>query len=149
MNAWRVIRLRTLLALSPPERCALLRVAALVAVLRLGLGAVPVRTLRYLLAQASPAVLPRFGSAEGCVRAVRRVSAHVPGATCLVQALAVEALFRRLDLPSRLCMGVGRSNDGRLLGHAWVEYQGRAVIGEGLPPRYARLPLDPSERSTT
>jgi Transglutaminase-like superfamily len=143
-----VTRLRKLVALSRSERRVLLLVAALVMALRVMLLVVPVRTVRHLLARAVPAFLPRSASPEALVHAIRRVGAHVPGASCLVQALAVQALFQSRGLDARLCLGVGRNDDGRLVGHAWVECHGRTVIGEGLPERHTRLILDSQEPST-
>jgi hypothetical protein len=54
----------------------------------------------------------------------------VPGATCLPQALAAEAILRRQGHPADLRLGVKRGDDG-VEAHAWVESYGRVIVGEG------------------
>jgi hypothetical protein len=49
--------------------------------------------------------------------------------TCLSQALTVQAMLARRGLSSRLHVGVVRGDHGELEGHAWVEREGRIVIG--------------------
>ena len=71
----------------------------------------------------------------------------VPRATCLPQALAAEALLTRGGLPADLQIGVKKTSDGKLLAHAWVESNGRIVVGnlpEGLAA-YTRLPTIPRD----
>ena len=54
----------------------------------------------------------------------------MPGTgTCLVQALALQVLLEREGFPASLCIGVARGQRGQLEGHAWVESQGRILIG--------------------
>jgi len=70
----------------------------------------------------------------------------VPGATCLPQALAAEALLKRGGLPADLRIGVMKGASGKLLAHAWVESDGRIVVGDlpGGVDVYTRLPTLPS-----
>ena len=69
----------------------------------------------------------------------------VPRATCLPQALAAEALLTRGGLAAELQIGVMKTEAGKLLAHAWVESEGRIVVGD-LPDlrAYTRLPTLPS-----
>jgi hypothetical protein len=50
-------------------------------------------------------------------------------------------LLARIGQPAALRIGVARSEEGRFQAHAWVESQGRIVVGK-LPDlrRYAVLP---------
>jgi len=61
-------------------------------------------------------------------RAVARAGRCVPGATCLVQALAGMALLARQGYAATLCIGVTK-RDEAFGAHAWVECDGRAVVG--------------------
>jgi hypothetical protein len=79
--------------------------------------------------------------------AVAVASQCIIGATCLTQALAAQVLFRRRGYPSCLRIGVAKIEEARLDAHAWVESQGKIVIGgaEGMS-RYTLLPLREGER---
>ena len=63
--------------------------------------------------------------------AIGAVSARVPGASCLVQALAADAMLRRRHLPSVIRIGVrpSRGQRVRFEGHAWVESGGVVTVG--------------------
>jgi hypothetical protein len=79
-------------------------------------------------------------------RSIERSSRHLRlRTTCLVQALAADAMLRRRGIPSILHLGVlgQRPNGGRLEAHAWVESDGVTVTG-----RTPRLP-EYVELSTT
>lgn len=69
----------------------------------------------------------------------------IPRATCLPQALAAEALLTRGGLAADLKIGVMKTSSGGLTAHAWVESEGRIVVGD-LPDlnSYTRLPSLPS-----
>jgi hypothetical protein len=62
--------------------------------------------------------------------AVARVSRHVPHASCLTQALALQLLLSRHGWPSRIHLGMGRDTTGAWQAHAWVECEGRVILGE-------------------
>jgi hypothetical protein len=63
------------------------------------------------------------------VWAVGAAGRRVPGATCLVQSLALLLLLGRLGQPASLQIGVSLDESSRLSAHAWVESQGRVLIG--------------------
>jgi hypothetical protein len=65
--------------------------------------------------------------------AVLVVAGRFPWATCLVRALAADAMLRRRHLASAVRFGVraARDNDAGIEGHAWVEGEGGATIGGG------------------
>jgi Transglutaminase-like superfamily len=64
--------------------------------------------------------------------AVQAVARRLPGKNaCLVQALTAQAMLRRRGFPSDLRIGVaGRDPDGTIKAHAWVEYDGKVIVGE-------------------
>ena len=127
-------RLRRFLALPPIERRLVVRAALLLGVIRLGLRLLPFRTLWRLLNQAPRASVgsptATHFSPDRIAWAVRVASPVVLGVKpCLAQSLAVRLLLRRRGYPARLHLGVARGEGGQVQAHAWVETNGRVVIG--------------------
>jgi hypothetical protein len=60
---------------------------------------------------------------------VSLVSHFFPGASCLTQALAAQVLLRREGFDPKLQLGVARDEAGKFIAHAWIECDGRIVIG--------------------
>ena len=69
-------------------------------------------------------------SAARIVRFVAIVSACIPDATCLTQAISAVVLLTRYGYASTLRIGVMKTGVARLSAHAWVDLDGRIVIGE-------------------
>jgi hypothetical protein len=91
-------------------------------------------------ARLTPAAERRLLWAVGAVS--RRL---LPARPCLTQALAAQALLRwRGGRAARLQIGVARAPDGRLRAHAWLERDGRVLIGgDASPTQYQLLSEDP------
>jgi hypothetical protein len=114
----------------------------LVPAIRLGLWLLPVRVVGRALGaivRRTPGRTTDPGLADRVGRAVGRASRMVPGATCLTQALAAQALLEGHGLPTRLHIGVVRDEGQVVRGHAWVESQGVAVIGAAMAGRWSPL----------
>jgi Transglutaminase-like superfamily len=130
-------------SLEPGAWSLLFQAALVVAAVRLGLWMLPFRRLRAgmaRLATAPPLLRPGEGaSTDEIARAVARASRYVPRASCLTQALATQALLRWRGIPAHLHIGVAKAAEGRLEAHAWVESQGRIVIGGSALGRYTPL----------
>jgi len=76
--------------------------------------------------------------------AMQHAQRIIPRATCLPQAIAAEALLTRGGLPAHLQIGVKKTPDGKLTAHAWVESNGRIVVGNLRDLNdYTRLPTLP------
>jgi transglutaminase superfamily protein len=73
-------------------------------------------------------VTPVPRSPERLEWSVRVASRAVPYATCLTQALALHRLLARHGHCSIVQVGVGNV-DGRFLAHAWVEHNGKTLLG--------------------
>jgi len=73
-------------------------------------------------------------------RAVEVASHLVPRSTCLTKALAAHVLLRRVGHEGVLHIGVARDEAGKFEAHAWLECQGKVIIGGG--PRWF-VPLPP------
>lgn len=137
-------RLRRFLRLSAAERRLLIKVAVLLQVISVGMRLLPFRTLRRLLvlAQKPRAGLKRVDRlpAERIAGAVEAAGRHMPGEkTCLTQALATQTLLVRRGYPALLHIGAAKGEEGQLQAHAWVESEGRVVIGGHNLGRYAPL----------
>jgi len=126
--------------LSPAHRRLIGRALVLVPLARLGLWIVPYGRVRRMMsvsrrdpestaAGARPRATARHTPGE-IAWAVRAVSRRVPAASCLTQALAAQRLLAQDGYPSRLQIGVARSPTGTFEAHAWLECEGRIVIGE-------------------
>jgi Transglutaminase-like superfamily len=132
-------RLRRFRSLPPEERRLLLSAWLAVAAVRLGLWIVPFRSVRSSLdrwsrrrARTDSVGVDRIG------RLVSVAAEFVPGATCLVQSLAAQALMVRHGHPAQVRIGVATGD--RFAAHAWVESDGRLVFGHFDPLRYHPLP---------
>jgi hypothetical protein len=129
--------------LSGRDRRILFEAASLLLLARLGLGMLPhCRVSRILTRVAGwPARARRHEppSPDRIAWAVTRAGSYVPGATCLTLALAAQALLERYGQPARLRVGVASEGAGGVEGHAWVENEGRVVVGGGALSRYTPL----------
>lgn len=86
-----------------------------------------------------------IAAAEELARLAAALGRRQPiGATCLPQALAVQALLGGRGLGSELKLGVRKSR-GRIEAHAWVELAGIALAQAGLDHQ----PLDLVTRTAT
>ncbi|TMC55068.1 MAG: lasso peptide biosynthesis B2 protein [Chloroflexi bacterium] len=110
--------LRKLWRLPGADRILLSRTVLWLAMARVGLWVLPLRSVRRLLARAARGGgTPRgpLPSQERIVWAVGVACRVIPGATCLPQALATEALFLQSHHPADLRIGVLKPGAGRLL----------------------------------
>ena len=139
-------------SLSQRDRALLIQAVVWLGATRIALWLLPFRVIRRLLVRAARPAPPRGGPATARRRLVWAVSAArrvVPYSTCLVQALAAEALFILHGHPAGLRIGVVKNEAGGLVAHAWVEIQGRVVLGDSSDfSRYAPLPPLPPGRDT-
>ncbi len=73
--------------------------------------------------------------------AVRGAARHLPGKpTCLPQAIVAQTMLRRRAMAGTLHIGAVLEDDGRLAAHAWIELDGRVLIGD-LPDLDRFIPL--------
>ena len=134
--------------LSPAERRLFLKAGGAVVAVRLGLWILPFPRLRRIVAglarrpEAHPLALCAYPAPQRIVRAVVLVSRYVPAATCLTQAMAAQVLLARYGYTTSLRIGVAKGERGQLLAHAWLESEGRVVIGgsEADLKQYVSLP---------
>lgn len=126
---------RKFLRLQPADRRLLIRSVALVSFIRGWLWLAPYRPLHRLLNRLATKtsdnskISKRYP--ERAAWAVNAASHRIPGArTCLVEALALEFILQRHGFPADLRLGVCHDPQGRVRAHAWVECDGKIVMGE-------------------
>jgi hypothetical protein len=136
-------RLGRFFRLPASERWLLVKAALLLGAIRVGLWLLPFRTLRSLLDRAAAFRRVRetdLESTDVVVWAVEVAARYVPAFdTCLTRALATQMLLSRRGCPALLRIGVVRSLEGKFEAHAWVESDGRVVIGGYELERYTPL----------
>lgn len=128
------------------DRSLLIYSALLLAGVRLGLWLLPFGTLRRLLtrldADSHDTRMVETGTIDRVAWAVNKASQYIPKASCLTQALATKVLLSRRGQPAVVRIGVKRGAGGELLAHAWIESNGRVVIGgpDATLKRYTPFP---------
>ena len=132
--------------LAPRDRAVLTRTVLTLALSRLVTWVLPFPVGRRLLVGKRRPDRPTV-TGDQIRWAMHHAQRVIPGATCLPQAVAAEALLTRGGLPALLQIGVMKTPEGKLLAHAWVESDGRIVVG-ALPGglgAYTRLPTLPRD----
>jgi len=139
-------RLRRFLGLPTADRRLLIEAALFLGVVRLGLKLLPFQTLWTLLNRMPKARLgpgsrdPR--AAERLAWAIATAGPYLVGSRpCLPQALAAQLLLVRRGFPARLRLGVVKGDRGEVLAHAWMETEGRVVVGGSLAELARFTPL--------
>lgn len=144
-------RLLKFLHLTKRDRKLLISAALVICAIKLGLLLLPFQTLHRLLARMTRAT-SRLQEADRAglgkvVWAVTVASRYMPGsAKCLAQALATQVLLAKRGHSAHLRIGVAKSESGQLEAHAWVESQGKIIIGS-LPDLARYTPLPPLEEA--
>jgi hypothetical protein len=119
--------------LSPTDRRLHLRAAATVVAAKLALAVVRYRRVGpWVERRAIPRRRPVSVAfrPEEVGRAVSRAGRAAPfDASCLVQALATRWILGRSGFDARLRLGAARDPAGAMSAHAWVECEGRVVVG--------------------
>src|SRR5262249_37751526 len=136
-------RLGKFVALPPAERRLVVGAAGLLATVRVGLWVLPFRWVHGALCAFGSRRRFAGGDAppvERIVWAVGAAACLVPRATCLVRALAAQALLARRGYASQLRLGASRAPGRSFEAHAWIERDGRVLIGGPVDPRYVPVP---------
>jgi hypothetical protein len=135
---FRVRRLRRFVGLPGEERILLIQAFWSVALWRFKLsfspsGVIrrPVREPRHTVGIAPPI--------DKIVWAVETAARYVPNATCLTQSLALQSLLLRFGHRSSIHIGVAKGSDEGFAAHAWVEFDGRILLGGGERDKFVPL----------
>ena len=129
----------TFLGLPASDRRLLLRALATIVRVRVLLRLQPLDRLRTWAQQKKPGSL----SPRQLAWAVRTAARRAPGATCLVQALALQRLLSQQGHSSELHIGVARL-DQAFEAHAWLTHRGEILIGADRHEEFTPLVAWPS-----
>jgi hypothetical protein len=105
----------------------------LLAIVRIGLWTMPFRRMQAFAARLGDRrISPRCKrlSPQELTSLVSVGADYVPGASCLTQALVAQVILKRYGYRPVLRIGVTRGPDGAFGAHAWVECDGRVMIGD-------------------
>lgn len=137
------LKLRKAFQLSASDWLLVIQAVGWFAVVEFGLRVLKLKTLLALLQSG------RQADREGCGRAPtspERVGycvdlasrLHPLRPTCLRKALVLFALLARRGVKAQVVVGTARS-DGKLDAHAWIEHEGRVIMGGPATERYSTL----------
>ena len=119
--------------LSAETQLNLFKAAIIIAIIKIGLKVLPYPTFKKLYDRGIQSDFqeeyPQTKLSKAAW-AIKVVSARWPwNATCLPQALSFKYFFRK-DPSLHLKIGVNKTNQGIFQAHAWVEKEGKVLIGE-------------------
>lgn len=121
------------LSLSATDKRLLIKAAFLLGTIRLWLWLLPFSTLRGALDKRrrrnTRAGEADCASIKRAVWAIDKASRFIPAVTCLIRALAAQLMLEKLGCRASLRIGVAKGEEGQLQAHAWVESEGRIIIG--------------------
>jgi hypothetical protein len=127
-------RFRRFFALPADRKRAFLTAIAMLVAVRISLWVATVERVessaRRLARRTADTRSPTPGGADRIAWAVGSAARFVPGASCLPQAIAAEALLIRAGHPAEIRLGVTKDGRGRIDAHAWVEVSGRVILGD-------------------
>lgn len=135
-----------LIKLTKAKRRILIQAYLLLISIRLGLWLLPFQKIMQITTRLSQAPLQSFTSQpqklEQIIWAINASSRYMPGnVKCLARALAGQILLSRNGYAPQLRIGVAKGDRGQLEAHAWVEANGKVVIGNLQDlPRFTTLP---------
>lgn len=124
------------------ERSLLVKAVCLLAAIRVALALIPLRALRDALAWRWRKGIVQ-GHAAPTLRqiswATQTAARYLPGSTCLVQGLTALRLGISAGYSLTMNIGAAKEVNGELKAHAWVEYQGRIILGAAQENIYTPL----------
>jgi len=125
--------------LSPDDRWLLLRAFAAVGRASISLRLLPPSAVLKKISAEMPPIAGRTPQNTGRIAwAVAVAARYIPGSKCLVQALAGRKLLACYGFSSTVHIGVAKDSKNWLNAHAWVDANGKTVIG-GDTAAYAPL----------
>ena len=123
-------RLNGFLLLSSTDRFLICEAIVMLAAARVCVLTVPLRILAKWLSRMPDAAVSHPERVARVGKAIEAAARHVPwNAVCLPQAIAAKAMLARRGQGSAFHLGATIGKDGRPDAHAWLECDGRIVIG--------------------
>ena len=128
-------RIRKLLLLSWSDRWLLAQSMFWLIFIKLGLYVFRFQTLCEMLTKAAKKSFikgdPDQGRLDSVVWAIGKSSRLLPGeVNCLPKALAAQVMLSQRGYDVEVVIGARRNDRRQLNAHAWIEYQGKVIIGD-------------------
>jgi hypothetical protein len=127
---------RRFLALAGTDRSLVVRALGWVLLARVAVRFVPFSRLRAVADRVTPG--GRRADPRRIAWAVEATARRIPRASCLIQALAADAMLRRSGRLPDLHIGVVREG-AAFEAHAWLELEGTVLVGNHDLHRYTLL----------
>jgi Transglutaminase-like superfamily len=111
---------------------------------RIALLLLPFRLVQRFVLRTAARQLASKASAADVDRVLWSISvasAYLPGASCLPQALAGQFLLARVGQPSNLRLGAKKDGANSFHAHAWLEHDGKILLGGETAADYVRMPM--------
>ncbi len=125
--------------LSPDDRWLLLRAFVAVGSAWVRVRLFPPSVVLRKVSEDITLLSPRQPQTAGRIGwAIAVAARYIPAAKCLVQAIAGRNLLASYGFPADIHIGVAKDSKNWLSAHAWVEVEGKTVIG-GDTAAYAPL----------
>lgn len=123
-------KVKRYLMLSAREKKLLREAFLLIWGMKIAMRFIPFNRICRIAERSGSGTQPDTGAVERLPWAIEASGRYVPRATCLVRALAGQALFSRYGQRTDLRLGVRKKEKQKdIVAHAWLEYQGRVMIG--------------------
>jgi Transglutaminase-like superfamily len=129
---YKMKKIQKFLRLPPLDRQLLLETFLLLSSIRIGFLFLKFPLLQRLLGKVSQRRTHKSAISIDRIIWAIEVSTHLSpgGAKCLARALTVQTLMQQQGYESQLQIGVIHNSIEEFQAHAWIEYQGKIVIGE-------------------
>jgi hypothetical protein len=123
-------RVGKFLDLPADEQRQMLHTLLLVIAFRLGLWIVPYHVLQHIADRVAARRIAPADEPQRISRNITAMSRYVPGASCLTQALTAQVLLQRDGFTPKMRIGVARGELGEFKAHAWIECDGKIIVGD-------------------
>lgn len=74
-------------------------------------------------------IRPLTLTAPQLIRCIDKISTFIPKSACLGRAIALQALLHQQGKLTALVVGVAKDDNGKVVAHAWLTYNGEAIYG--------------------
>lgn len=129
-------------------RRLILETLAVVPAVRIALSILSFRSIQRAFQMLKRRAPSSAVSPERIAWAVSAIDRRGRRSSCLIRAFAATLLLIRYGHPVTLRLGVA-DRDGKLAAHAWVEFQGRALLDAPGDGEFVALPPFPTEWAQT
>ena len=134
-------RLRKFLYLSLEDKILFFKAVVLVGAFRISLLIFPLKLVQQFVDSVTQKLSkPKTNPQEKISWCIKTVGNYLLGPeSCLPVALAAKVLLKQNGYPATINIGVYKDNEIKLEAHAWVESEGKIIVGEATIKDYTPL----------